>query len=96
VRGEDLADNTPRQILLQSALGLPTPRYLHTPLVRGADGEKLSKQHGAPAIDESRPQAVLAEAARVLALPEAGAHASVAQMLALWVGHWARIYNPAP
>src|SRR5690606_34211433 len=48
VRGEDLADNTPRQMLLQSALGLPMPHYLHTPLVRGADGEKLSKQHGAP------------------------------------------------
>ena len=47
VRGEDLADNTARQILLQRALGLPTPSYLHTPLVLGADGEKLSKQNGA-------------------------------------------------
>jgi glutamyl-Q tRNA(Asp) synthetase len=51
VRGEDLADNTARQILLQRALGLPTPRYLHTPLVRGADGDKLSKQNGATPID---------------------------------------------
>lgn len=50
VRGEDLADNTARQILLQRALGVSTPRYLHTPLVRGADGRKLSKQHGAPAV----------------------------------------------
>jgi glutamyl-Q tRNA(Asp) synthetase len=47
VRGEDLADNTPRQIVLQRALGLPTPRYLHTPLVLAADGHKLSKQNGA-------------------------------------------------
>ena len=47
VRGEDLADNTARQILLQRALGLPTPSYLHTPLVLGADGDKLSKQNGA-------------------------------------------------
>ncbi|MDB5932066.1 MAG: Glutamate--tRNA ligase, partial [Polaromonas sp.] len=46
VRGQDLADNTARQILLQRALGLPVPRYLHTPLVLGANGEKLSKQNG--------------------------------------------------
>ena len=38
VRGEDLADNTARQLLLQMRLGLPTPHYLHTPLVMGADG----------------------------------------------------------
>ncbi|MBW8829587.1 MAG: tRNA glutamyl-Q(34) synthetase GluQRS [Burkholderiales bacterium] len=47
VRGEDLSDNTPRQIHLQRLLGLPTPVYLHTPLVLGANGEKLSKQNGA-------------------------------------------------
>ncbi len=40
VRGEDLADNTPRQILLQKALGLPTPAYLHTPLVLDVNGGK--------------------------------------------------------
>jgi glutamyl-Q tRNA(Asp) synthetase len=44
VRGADLLDNTPRQILLQRALGLPTPRYLHVPLVRDASGRKLAKQ----------------------------------------------------
>ena len=93
VRGEDLADNTPRQILLQSALGLPTPHYLHTPLVRAGDGEKLSKQHGAPAIDDSRPLQALADAAEVLGLPAAGT-ASVAEALALWVNAWARNYNP--
>jgi glutamyl-Q tRNA(Asp) synthetase len=43
VRGEDLADNTPRQIHLQQQLGLPTPIYLHTPLVLDGRGEKLSK-----------------------------------------------------
>jgi glutamyl-Q tRNA(Asp) synthetase len=51
VRGADLLDNTPRQILLQGALGLPTPRYLHVPLVLSAKGEKLSKQTGAAALD---------------------------------------------
>ena len=94
VRGEDLADNTPRQILLQSALGLVTPRYLHTPLVRAGDGEKLSKQHGAPAMDETRPLQALAAAAQVLGLPPVEAGSSIAQALALWVRAWARNYNP--
>ncbi|MEY3611694.1 MAG: Glutamyl-Q tRNA(Asp) synthetase [Pseudomonadota bacterium] len=69
VRGQDLADNTARQIVLQQALGLPTPQYLHTPLVRGADGEKLSKQNGALALDLSDPLAALGQAAQVLGLP---------------------------
>ncbi len=72
VRGEDLADNTARQILLQRHLGLPTPRYLHTPLVLGPNGEKLSKQNGAAALDTSTPAAaaaVLRAAARVLGFP---------------------------
>ncbi|MBE0589800.1 MAG: tRNA glutamyl-Q(34) synthetase GluQRS, partial [Hydrogenophaga sp.] len=55
VRGEDLADNTPRQIALQRSLGLPLPAYLHTPLVLGANGEKLSKQNGAQALDLGEP-----------------------------------------
>jgi glutamyl-Q tRNA(Asp) synthetase len=69
VRGEDLADNTPRQILLQRALGLPTPSYLHTPLVLAADGQKLSKQNSATPLDVSDPLAALRTAAAVLQLP---------------------------
>jgi glutamyl-Q tRNA(Asp) synthetase len=71
VRGEDLADNTARQILLQRALGLPTPVYLHTPLVLGADGHKLSKQNGATPLDLRQPLAALQAAAAVLGLPPA-------------------------
>jgi glutamyl-Q tRNA(Asp) synthetase len=83
VRGQDLADNTPRQILLQRALGLPTPQYLHTPLVLGANGEKLSKQNGAAPIDLSNPLAALNQAAAALALPTQTG--TVADALAHWV-----------
>ena len=47
VRGADLLDSTPRQILLQRLLGLPTPRYLHVPVAVDAAGDKLAKQDGA-------------------------------------------------
>lgn len=50
VRGADLIDSTPRQILLQRALGLPTPEYLHLPVALDATGAKLSKQTLAPAV----------------------------------------------
>ena len=97
VRGEDLADNTARQILLQRALGLPTPRYLHLPLVPGANGEKLSKQNGAPALDTQAPLASLAAAGQVLGLRAEAA--SVADWLAQAVAQWASLYparQPAP
>jgi glutamyl-Q tRNA(Asp) synthetase len=83
VRGEDLADNTARQIQLQHALGVPTPRYLHTPLVLGANGEKLSKQNGAVAVDTSRPLQALNDAARALGLREESG--TVHDALARWV-----------
>ncbi|WP_232834647.1 tRNA glutamyl-Q(34) synthetase GluQRS [Rhodoferax ferrireducens] len=86
VRGEDLADNTARQILLQQCLGLPTPRYLHTPLVRGVDGEKLSKQNGAEAMGTSDPLAALNNAAGFLGLPVCAG--SVAKALGVWVSVW--------
>lgn len=100
VRGKDLADNTARQILLQRALGLATPTYLHTPLVRAADGQKLSKQNGATALDTSRPLAALAQAARHLGLPDppgldpalnAGAATpglSISDTLTWWTAAW--------
>ncbi|WP_394790584.1 tRNA glutamyl-Q(34) synthetase GluQRS [Rhodoferax sp.] len=93
VRGQDLADNTPRQIQLQRALGLATPQYLHTPLVLGPNGEKLSKQNGAQTLDTQQPLRALNQAAAALALPRA--EGSCADALALWVGAWRALYNPA-
>lgn len=86
LRGEDLSDNTARQILLQQALDLPTPRYMHTPLVLGPHGEKLSKQNGAVPLDLSDPLAALNTAAQALDLPRNGG--SVPQALQSWVDHW--------
>jgi len=68
VRGADLIDSTPRQILLQDALGLTTPRYLHVPVLVNSQGEKLSKQTGADALDPARALLQLHDAARHLGL----------------------------
>ena len=91
VRGQDLADNSARQIQLQRALGLSTPQYLHTPLVLGANGEKLSKQNGAEALDLSEPLKALNAAARLLGLD---AQASLAtDALRHWTQVWAERYG---
>jgi len=91
VRGADLADNTARQILLQRALGLPTPRYLHVPLVLGADGHKLSKQNGALPLDAGDPLAALRAAGAVLQLPPlaaADAEAWLRAAVPAWAVRW--------
>jgi glutamyl-Q tRNA(Asp) synthetase len=93
VRGEDLSDNTARQMLLQHALDLPTPVYLHTPLVYGLDGEKLSKQHGAQAMDVNAPGAALIQALQTLGLgTPASASNAVSEILWWAVPRWAAQY----
>jgi len=87
VRGEDLADNTPRQIHLQRVLGLATPAYLHTPLALGADGAKLSKQNGAVPVDTGDTLAALRDAAHLLGVQAEGG--SVAAWLSSATAHWA-------
>ena len=59
VRGCDLLTSTPRQILLQRALGLRTPQYAHLPLLTEADGRKLAKSRHAVALDPGRAAATL-------------------------------------
>ena len=90
VRGEDLTDNTARQMLLQRALNVPTPAYLHTPLVLAADGRKLSKQNGAPPLNPSQPVAALQAAGAVLGLSPLPP-ANPAEWLAAAVPAWAGI-----
>lgn len=87
VRGADLLDNTPRQIALQHALGVPTPQYLHVPLVRDASGRKLSKQTRAPAVDPSNALAELEQAWQHLGFSPTGA-SSVAGFQQQAVDRW--------
>jgi glutamyl-Q tRNA(Asp) synthetase len=96
VRGADLTDNTARQIVLQQALALPTPSYMHTPLVLGENGEKLSKQNGAEALDLSHPMLALQATALALDLPQPNDGASIEQALAAWTNAWSQINSPVP
>ncbi len=71
VRGIDLLDSTARHIHLQKLLKLPTPEYLHIPVVIGPDGQKLSKLTGARALPVDDPRATLLHAFAALRLPVA-------------------------
>ena len=64
VRGDDHLSNTPKQLLVLSALGADPPRYAHLPLLHGPDGRKLSKRHGAASVQELRDRGYLPAAVR--------------------------------
>jgi glutamyl-tRNA synthetase len=86
VRGDDLVDSTPRQVLLQRLLGLPTPAYAHVPLVLGPDGGRLAKRGGAVTLAERAalgegPADVLAWMAVSLGLAEPGEPVDPADLL---------------
>jgi len=61
IRGEDHLSNTPKQILIQEALGFPRPQYAHLPLILGSDRTKLSKRHGAISVAEYKTAGYLPE-----------------------------------
>jgi glutamyl-tRNA synthetase len=86
VRGDDLVHTTPRQVLLQQLLDLPTPEYLHVPLVHGPDGERLAKRHGAISLRDQlalghTPAAVLGLLAASAGLAEPGEEPTAVQVL---------------
>lgn len=62
IRGEDHFSNTPKQILIARALGMPEPSYAHQPLIMGEDRKKLSKRHGITSVDLYRKEGYLPEA----------------------------------
>ncbi|MCW8925667.1 MAG: tRNA glutamyl-Q(34) synthetase GluQRS [Xanthomonadales bacterium] len=93
VRGADLLDSTARQVCLQKALGLPTPKYMHLPVVVRADDRKLSKREQADPVKHQDPTHAVARALAFL-----GHQApSACSLQALWdwaLEHWDRQLIP--
>lgn len=86
IRGADLLSSTPRQIALYRALGHPTPDFAHVGLVVDAVGTRLSKRHGATALESLRdagrqPEEVVGSLAASLGLTETGAPISAAELV---------------
>jgi glutamyl-Q tRNA(Asp) synthetase len=92
VRGADLLDSTARQIYLQRCLGVSTPAYLHVPVIVNEQGEKLSKQTGATALDTRAPLIELTQAAKHLGLypsPAGSLEAFFSDVTAQWAKRFA-------
>ena len=92
VRGADLLDSTARQIYLQRCLGVSTPAYLHVPVIVNEQGEKLSKQTGATALDTGSPLVELTQAAKHLGLrpsPAGSLEAFFSDVTAQWAKRFA-------
>lgn len=90
VRGADLLNSTPRQILLQAALGLDTPEYAHLPVATDSNGIKLSKSAGAAGIDLRHPGQELWRALRFLRQqPPSELRVVAPSLLWTWaIEHW--------
>jgi glutamyl-Q tRNA(Asp) synthetase len=99
VRGEDLADNTARQILVKNGLQAKLDmacrpidfQYLHVSLVLAEDGEKLSKQNGAKALDVTNPLLEFNLAASRLGL--LAQNSSIGEALMAWTRQWQTMYS---
>lgn len=96
VRGVDLLDNTPRQIHLLKQLGWPIPQYMHIPLITNEDGQKLSKQNQATAINLNTPKANLLQALRFMhqPIPDMDSEFSLAELLSWSIKHWEPAFIP--
>lgn len=90
IRGADLIDSVPRQVLLQRSLGLPQPRYGHLPLLTEPDGSKLSKSRQAVPVGLEEPGMLLLRVLRLLRQnpPETLSGARPADILAWAASHW--------
>ena len=90
VRGTDLLDSTFMQIWLQRCLKLPTPAYMHVPVVTGRDGKKLSKQTGAQELNPDSPVRNILYAFVFLGLnpPESLQEATLAEAWSWGFEHW--------
>jgi len=90
IRGSDLYDQTPRQVWLQQCLGYPQPTYAHIPIITNGQGQKLSKQNLAQALELNQTSALLSEALERLgqATPCDFRQASVSQQLEWAIQHW--------
>jgi glutamyl-Q tRNA(Asp) synthetase len=97
VRGADLLTVTPLHLHLYRLFGLPEPNYLHLPLARNAQGQKLSKQSGAPALDRSAPGQQLVGALQFLGqvIPSRLEREHPAAILEFAVANWQRKRIPA-
>lgn len=99
VRGEDLTDTTGRQVAVYRAMGWPEPRYFHLPVILAEDGQKLSKQTGAQALDCQRPLDNLAHVWSHFGMPALGAGLSLTgwlqQAVPIWANYRAAHRHPA-
>lgn len=90
VRGSDLLDETPRQLLLQRHLAVASPQYAHIPVATACNGQKLSKQTHAPALDPAQPIPALLDALAFLGQrpDRALTDAAPSELLQWAVEHW--------